>query len=259
MRPSRPLITVLSLAGAVALAGCGGSSTAASGAASGSTTPAGAASPASAAKSSAPRTLVGYFRLTAGHCGSATSAPTGSYLAMLGAGGNGFVKNPTGGCLNPDYSPLTPGTDGGLVTGAYQPGPSPAFDAKGDSLAQKIFHPVTFFGTAFGGATAAVDAQTSAHVPPPSITDTGGHLTANLEAFDVAYNNSYFNQGSPKPTGGYVGTTTAATGSISCSGAFTLTWRSLIQGGAFNNFTGQWTLAGTFQPAAGSLASALGC
>lgn len=177
---------------------------------------------------------------------------------MLGAGANGFVKNPTGGCANSDYSPLTAGTDGGLVTGAYQPGPSPAFDSKGNALAEKIIHPVTFFGTAFSVVTAPVDAQTGQRVPPVSITDTGGRLTANLEAFDVAYNNSYYNQGSPKPGGSYPGTTTHASGMIACSGAFTLSWRSLIVGGAFNNFTGQWTLVGTFQPASGSVAAALG-
>lgn len=241
---------------ALALTACGSSTTASAPAASGST--AGSAS-SGAAANSGPHQLIGYFRITAGHCSSASATPSGSYLAMLGAGGNGFVKNPTGGCANANFSPLQPGTDGGLVTGAYQPGPTSAFDAKGNALSAKIFRPVSFFGTAFGGATAPVDAQTHLHVPPPSVTDTGGQLTANLSAFDVAYNNSYFNQGAPKPDGTSPGTTTRASGTISCSGAFTLTWRSLIQGGAFNNFTGQWTLAGTFKPASGSLAAALGC
>jgi len=49
------------------------------------------------------------------------------------------------------------------------------------------------------------------------------------------------------------------TGTITCSGAFTLTWQSQIVGGPFNDFTGHWNLSGTFKPAKGTLAAALGC
>ena len=40
--------------------------------------------------------------------------------------------------------------DGGVVTGSYQPTPSPAFDGQGNSLAGRITVPATFFGVRFG-------------------------------------------------------------------------------------------------------------
>ena len=42
-----------------------------------------------------------------------------------------------------------------------------------------------------------------------------------------------------------------ATGTLDAkTGAFTLTWTSLIVGGPFNGFTGLWHLEGIFQPSA---------
>lgn len=227
---------------ALAAAACGSSTSASS----------------SAARPTGTHTLVGTFDLAPGTCPSATAVPSGSWLQMMGKGG-ALVKNSFGGCTNPDYTPLRPGTDGGLETDAYQPNPTPAFSGS-NALADAIMKPVSFFGSNFAMATQAVDPQTGEAVPKPSVTSDGGRLTGNLEAIDVAYNGAYFNQGSPKPGGGYPGTTKPVSGTIDCSGTYTLTWQSLIVGGSFNGFSGVWHLTGTFVPAGGvSLAKALGC
>lgn len=203
----------------------------------------------SASASSTPsgtHTLVGTFMPAAGVCTTASALPTGSYLEMLGGGG-AVVKNSFGGCADAAYTPLKPGVQG-LKTGGYQPSPPDA-----------IFAPTNFFGSNFTVNTPQVDSQTHTSVPAPSIVSDAGALSGNLEALVVAYNGAYFNQGAPKPGGAYTGTTKALTGSISCDGSFTMQWQSQIVGGAFNNFTGVWHLTGTFTPASGTAAQALGC
>ncbi|MHB8293918.1 MAG: hypothetical protein ACYDH5_04710 [Acidimicrobiales bacterium] len=178
---------------------------------------------------------------------------------MVPTSGQGFVANPGGGCANADYTPLAPGKAGGLVTGAYQPNPQPAFDSAGNGLADSISVPVSFYGTKFALSSDPVDPQTSTKVPPPAITDSGGTLSGNLSALSAAYNTGYYNQGSPKPNGSFPGLTSKVTGTITCSGTYVITWRSEIIGGAFDGFTGEWHLTGTFKPASGTLAQALGC
>ncbi|MHB1533255.1 MAG: hypothetical protein ACYC1D_01325 [Acidimicrobiales bacterium] len=202
-------------------------------------------------------TLVGTFKVTPGACTSSTNAPTGSYLELLGNGAVP-VKNSFGGCANPAFTPLKPGTDGGLTTGHYQPNPTPAFSGT-NALADGIFQPANFFGSQFALATQASDPQTKAAVPPPSIVSDAGQLSGNLAALDVAYNGAYFNQGAPKPNGTYPGTTKALSGTIDCNGDYTASWQSLIVGGAFNNYTGIWHISGTFVPASGTAAAAIGC
>lgn len=234
---TRVTVTILLAAAAMGLAACGSSS---------KPTASPAAKPSGAGAPTGTHTLVGTFMPSAGTCASATSTPTGSYLEMLGQGGS-IVKNSFGGCANAQYTPLKPGTEG-LKTGSYQPSPPNA-----------IFQPANFFGSDFTVNTDQVDRQANTSVPPPSIVSNGGHLTGNMEAVDVAYNGAYFNQGAPKPGGGYPGSTKPLTGSISCSGSFEIQWQSQIVGGAFNNFTGVWHLSGTFIPSSGSVASALGC
>lgn len=237
-------IGILALLGATTLVavGCGSSGSKSSGASSGG----GAGAPSASSKPTGTHQLLGTFVPTAGVCSSASAVPSGSYLEMLGGGG-AVVKNSFGGCANAAYSPLKPGVKG-LVTGSYQPAPTDA-----------IFEPTNFFGSDFTVNTAPVDAQTKAKVPPLSIESNAGALSGNLEALSVAYNGAYFNQGAPKPDGTYPGSTKALSGTISCDGSFTMQWQSQIVGGAFNNFTGVWHLAGRFVPASGTPAKALGC
>jgi hypothetical protein len=227
------------------------------GAACSSSTSASSAAP-SSAKPTGVHVLVGTFELAPGTCPSATATPTGSWLQMVGKG-DAVIKNSFGGCANPEYTPLSPGTKGGLTTGAFEPNPTPAFSGS-NALADDIAKPVSFFGSNFAMSTQAVDPQTHDTVPAPSVTSHSGVLTGNLEAIDVAYNGAYFNQGSPKPGGTYPGTTKPVSGTIDCAGTYTLQWSSLIVGGAFNGYTGVWHLTGTFEPAGGkSLAGVLGC
>lgn len=187
--------------------------------------------------------LVGTFSIDAGDCTGA--APAGSYFQMVNVGGTPeagpFIPNADSSCADKNFTSLTAGTDGGLITGSAQAAPDPAFDATGNGLAGLITTPVKFFGVAFAIATDAAGAI-------PTITGTAdGTLTGDLSAFTAYYGTGIFNQGAPKPDG----TGTAPIGTIDpATGHYTLTWSSLISGGSFNGFTGVWHLEGTFTPKA---------
>ena len=185
--------------------------------------------------------LVGTFEIDPATCtdGAATA---GSYFRMLQPGGTvdagPFIENADSPCGDKTYTALTPGADGGLVTGEYQPAPDPAFDGTGNALAGAIFEPVSFFAVEFGGATDAEEAL-------PAVTAAEGVLTGDLSSFTAYYGGSAFNQGAPKPDG----SGEAPTGTLDPeTGAFTLEWTSTIIGGSFNDFTGVWHLEGTFSP-----------
>lgn len=190
--------------------------------------------------------LVGVFELTAADCGTAGSE-SGSYFRMAQIGGTleegPFIPNADSPCADLTYTPLAPGTDGGLVTDSYQPAPDPAFDDRGSGLADRIAAPVTFFGVDFAMATTD---ESSA----PTITATDGALSGNVSAAAAYYAGLIFNQGAPKPDGSTPGLTfPAPTGTIDPeTGAYVLDWASQIVGGPFNDFTGIWHLEGTFVP-----------
>lgn len=196
--------------------------------------------------------LVGTFRLDPGHCD--VSGATGSYFRMIQPGGTvakgGYFLNPDSRCPDQSYSVAAPGTDGGLVTGRFQQGPSPAFDAKGDALAGQITRPGSFTAIKFAISTQPVDPGTRKTLPRPEILNDHGRLSGQLTAWTAAWNNLYFNQGSPKPDGSTAGLTTPVTGTYDAtSGHFELSWASTIAGGPFDRFSGYWHLEGTFVPA----------
>jgi hypothetical protein len=198
----------------------------------------------------APRQLIGTFRLTAG-AAPAGGSPTGTYFEMLTSTGAplGNLSSPA---PNKNYTPLSPGTDGGLRTVAYQPGPSPAFAGgnSGGALASAIIAPVPFYGVNFSVATAQTDAQLGTRDPLPVITARGRVLTGQISAWVAQWNGQSFNQGTPKPDGTLPAPTTALSGSYDpATKAFVLVWKSAIVGGPFNGFTGLWHLQGTFVPA----------
>jgi hypothetical protein len=200
---------------------------------------------------SAPRELVGTFAITAGGCAGAVQ---GSYFRMMTAGGASYIENGESPCADKTFSPLLPGSDGGLVTGTYQPAPASRFDGAGGGTADRITQPTPFFGVPFATSTESVDPQTGTEVPPPSITaDAAGKLTGATAAFGAAWNNEDFNQGAPKPDGSRPGSTSGPSGTYdAATGAFTLEWTSLIVGGPFNSFTGVWHLEGTFRAQGGA-------
>jgi hypothetical protein len=203
-----------------------------------------------AADAAGGKTLVGTFSISAGSCSGGAS---GSYIRMIlpsGTASGPYMSNSDSTCNDETYTLLRPGADGGLVTGSYQKSPSPAFDSKGNALADRITAPAVFYGTGFATATSPTDPQTGKSVPAPSIVANGSKLTANLSSFAVTWNNQNFNQGAPKPGGTYPGNTHAAAGTYNAStGAYTLQWTSQVVGGPFNNFTGLWHLTGKFIPA----------
>jgi hypothetical protein len=174
-----------------------------------------------------------------------------------GPGGpaSNYLSNSQSTCTSDQtYTLFVPGTSGGLVTGGYQSAPSPAFDKSGNALAAQIIQPATFQGVKFSVSTEATDPQTKQAVPAPAVdVGSSGSLTGNLEAWSAAWNGNYFNQGAPKPGGGTPGFTSDPTGTYtSATGAYTLSWTSLIVGGPFGGFTGQWHLVGTFVSSSGS-------
>lgn len=238
VRSRRVTLTVLALALLTTAAACGSSSSGSKG--SDTSKPAG------------PQALVGTFRITAGACGA--GGPGGSYLRMVFPGGSieqgKFFENPDSLCADKTYTLAQPGSDGGLVTGAYQPQPDPAFDAQGNALASRIIKPQAFTAIAFSISTNPVDPQSKHTTTKPSISVDAGKLSGTIDAITASWNKQQFNQGSPKPDGSRPGLTRPIGGTYDTNThAFVLEWTSQVVGGPFNDFTGVWHLVGTFQPA----------
>jgi hypothetical protein len=201
--------------------------------------------------SSAPNAnaLVGLFRISAGQC--ASTPATGSSFRMVQPGGTAaagpYVSNPDSTCADQTTTPLSPGGDGGLRTGAFQTQPEPAFGADGGSKSGAVITPQAFFAVVFGASTNARDPQTGATVAAPTVTRSGFSLQGDLSAFSVSWNQQHFNQGAPKPGGS---ATDGAKGTFDeATGAYSLDWTSRIEGGPFNGFTGVWHLEGGFERA----------
>ncbi len=123
-----------------------------------------------------------------------------------------FFDNPDSACDDKSYTLAVPGTQGGLVTGTYQPNPTPAFNAQGARSAASIVQPQSFTAIDFSIATDKVDPQTGDHVPAPSLSVASGKISGQLQAWSASWNKLYFNQGSPKPGGATPGLTAPVTG-----------------------------------------------
>ncbi len=195
--------------------------------------------------------LVGTFEVDPGECADA-GVTSGSYFRMVQSGGTledgPFIDNADSTCADTTWTALVAGTDGGLVTGDYQPRPDPAFDGEGNGLAAAIIEPVPFFAVGFALSTNATDPQTETEAPAPELSaDDSGALSGDLSAASADWNEQSFNQGAPKPDGSLPGGTTAPSGTYDAdSGAYALDWSSQIVGGPFDGFTGVWHLEGTF-------------
>lgn len=198
--------------------------------------------------------LVGTFRITAGACNPVSGTITGSWFKLIFPHGNTstgfFFPNSSSLCFNKGYTTLSPGTQGGLVSGSFQPGPSRAFDKKGDARASAIIRPVPFATIDLSLSTQSTDPQTRKPVPAPVILQKGDKLSGNTTALSAAWKRIYINQGSPKPAGRRPGLTLPVSGRYNArTRAFSLTWTSQIVGGPFTGFIGYWHLVGTFVPA----------
>jgi hypothetical protein len=195
--------------------------------------------------------MVGTFELTAGVCNPVTGAIVGSYFKLIFPGGNVhtgyFFQNTSSRCFNKSFTTITPGTEGGLLTGGFQPAPTRSFTKNGDARAHAIIRPVSFAAIDLSLSTQAIDPQTKKRVPAPVMDNNGGRLSGNVEALSAEWRSIYFNQGSPKPGGHRPGLTQPVSGSYNVrTHAFTLDWTSKIVGGPFTGFIGQWHLAGKF-------------
>ncbi|WP_420832012.1 hypothetical protein [Nocardia huaxiensis] len=256
---TRALATVAATAALLTtlLAGCGGDSEPAS---------------------TGPEQLTGLLRFTPGAVSG--DSVSGTWFRMVQPGGtpeNGpYMPNGDSPAQGGSTTLLEPGTAGGLRIGGYQSEPNPGF-AHGDSLAASITKPTRFFAVEFGISTNPTDPQTQRAVPPPTVTNDNGKLTADLSSWAASWNDQEFNQGAPKPpekAGAQVAGAEqfqrvydwvanrwfdqpkadaaqgpSATGTYNPeTRAFTLQWTSLIVGGPFNGFTGVWHLEGVLEP-----------
>nr|WP_280271428.1 hypothetical protein [Nocardia wallacei] len=195
-----------------------------------------------------PVSLDGLFALSPGVC--ANGAVTGSFFRMIlptGDAGGPYLQNSDSRCSDQTVTPLSAGTDGGLIGGDYQPQPAAAFDASGNAQSGRVTTPVRFYGVDFATATNPTDPQTGTGTALPQIFADGGRLSGDLSSLGVTWNNQVFNQGAPKPGGGLPGKTSPVRGTIDEAGNFVLEWTSQIVGGPFNNFTGLWHLAGQYR------------
>lgn len=131
--------------------------------------------------------------------------------------------------------------NGANLIGSYN---APAWNT---STAQTSAAPSSLASFDFNGGGTWVNTYTAASAtqsgvagggPAPSGTVVGNNITVDLSSFFANWNGTDFSQG-----------TSAATGTVSnVSGNsfdYTLSWTSLIVGGAFNGQTGTWTVSGT--------------
>jgi hypothetical protein len=202
-----------------------------------------------------PAPLNGLFALAPGVCSG--GSVTGSFFRMIlptGDAGGPYLQNSDSRCGDQTVTPLAAGSDGGLVSGSYQPQPAAAFDGAGNARSGRVTTPVRFYGVDFATATNPTDPQTGGGTGVPQLFADGGQLSGDLSSLGVTWNNQVFNQGSPKPGGGLSGKTSSISGSIDGAGNFVIEWTSQIVGGPFNNFTGLWHLAGQYR--GGSLRAA---
>lgn len=231
----------------------GGGTTTPGGGGGGGTTPPGGESPADQGTP-----LVGLLKLDEGRQ-SASGRLSGTYFQMTG------IINGDSPFADKRYTPLSPGTDGGLRTDVYQEPPVPAFAGpwdetsqllRGDALGKRIVQPQKFFSLKFTIVTAPTDLQTGTPDPLPEIRYKDGRLSGQITAWTAQWNGNSFNQGAPKPDGSYPADsgnlearTTPLTGTYDPgTRRFTLRWTSLIVGGPFDHYGGIWNLEGTFVP-----------
>jgi hypothetical protein len=197
--------------------------------------------------------LVGLFGIDGGSCADA-GVTQGSYFRMVQSGGDlesgPFVPNVDSSCGDKTFTPLAPGSDGGLLAGEYQEQPDPPFEGPNEAgAADAITQPQPFFAIPFALATNPTDPQTGDETRPPTITVADdGSLEGKLGAVAVAYGGQHFNQGAPKPDGSRPGGTSGPTGEYDAdTGRYALDWTSQIVGGPFDGFTGVWHFEGVFE------------
>ena len=194
---------------------------------------------------------MGLFKIDAGEC-TAAGVTSGSSFRMINPGGKlgegPFISNGDSPCGDKTYSPMFPGSDGGMRTGAYQPEVSPPFDGGGNGATESIAKGTPFFAVRFAVATNQKDPRPGATPRSRPWRSKTGSCRGTCRHTQRPGTTSPSTRGLRSPTvhcRGYA----APTGTYDeATKKFTLEWSSQIVGGAFNNFTGVWHFEGTFEP-----------
>jgi hypothetical protein len=134
---------------------------------------------------------------------------TGGNFNMVGVGGAAIVGGPG--------QPL--------VAGTYQ-----GTGVPGDSLTSFEF----FLNPVSTLTAVSAPGTTGGPAPTGSVDDVAGTISMDMSSFIAFWNGTYFNQGSAAAAGTYNAGT----------GAYSLSWSSLITSPPFAGFTGSWTITG---------------
>ncbi|MBO0855216.1 MAG: hypothetical protein J2P18_15805, partial [Nocardia sp.] len=89
-----------------------------------------------------PTPLSGLFALSPGVC--ANGSVTGSFFRMIlptGDAGGPYLQNSDSRCSDQTVTPLSAGSDGGLISGSYQSQPAAAFDGAGNARSGRVTTP----------------------------------------------------------------------------------------------------------------------
>lgn len=209
-------------------------------------------------------TLKGTIQLTSG----ATSGPTpyaGSWVQLYEtADPSVYFTNPSSPAADQNYTPLVNGTEGVDLGLPVQGVADPAFDSKGNSLTDTILTPEPFAGVNFSAFVTQNTAKKAKWGKKGIVIKVAGGksatvavTSADLTGWTIAYGGSYYD--TPGSTAG-IGDGGNLTGSLTWTnpknksegGTITLDWSVPIvnpPGNAFDDFTAQWQLQGTYVPA----------
>ena len=134
----------------------------------------------------------------------------------------------------PNQYAVTAGGISPIVAGTYQGSGS---GTSATSIVDFTFGP---FGPVHDYTAASVSGISGGGPAPSGTVDTvAGTIAMDMSSYFTWWNNNNFNQGG------------AATGTYDAStGAYSMSWTSLIHGGSFDGQTGYWTLSGTATTAA---------
>jgi hypothetical protein len=207
-------------------------------------------------------TLKGTIQLTTG----ATSGPTpyaGSWVELYEtADPSAFFTNPSSPAADQNYTPLVNGTQGVDLGLPVQGIADPAFDGSGNSLTNTILTPEPFAGVNFSAYVTQNTAKKAKFGKKGIVikvtggkSDTVAVTSADLTGWTIAYGGSSYDTPGSTPninSGNLTGTLTwANVKNKSLGGTITLDWSVPIvnpPGNAFDAFTAQWQLQGTYVP-----------
>jgi hypothetical protein len=208
--------------------------------------------------------LKGSIQITTG----ATSGPTpyaGSWVQLYEtADPSVYFTNPSSPAANQTYTPLVNGTEGLDLGLPVQGIASPGFDGGGNSLTNTILTPEPFAGVNFSAYVTQNNAKKAKFGKKGVVIKVAGGkgptvavTSADLTGFTIAYGGSSYDTPGSTPninSGNLTGSLTWSNPkNKSLGGTITLDWSVPIvnpPGNAFDAFTANYQLVGTYVPAA---------